>query len=82
MRSTFLDRYIGQPLIPLQSNVYLGDLLIVCFLCIIFPNTILQEVEVLNLDMSHDMGSAVVDVKGFRLLKKCATALRSRRNVG
>lgn len=36
----------------------------------------------LNLDMSHEMGSAVVDVKGYRLLKKCAAALRSRRNVG
>lgn len=38
-----------------------------------------QEVDVLNLDMSSDMGSALVDVKGFRLLKKCANAQRQRR---
>lgn len=38
-----------------------------------------QEVEVLNLDLSSEMGSALVDVKGFRLLKKCANAQRQRR---
>ena len=34
----------------------------------------------LNPDMSEEVGTVLVDVKGFRLLKKCAAALRAQRN--
>jgi hypothetical protein len=40
---------------------------------------LVQEVEILNLDMSSEMGIVLLDAKGFRLLKKCAAALRNRR---
>ncbi|KAJ1432700.1 hypothetical protein B484DRAFT_394848 [Ochromonadaceae sp. CCMP2298] len=45
-------------------------------------NVLRQEVEVLSPDLGQEVGSLLVDVKGFRLLKKCAEALRGERGGG
>lgn len=50
-----------------------------CSFDLLSVGRVLQEVEILNADNSSDMGIVLLDVKGFRLLKKCAAALRARR---
>ena len=42
-------------------------------------NILRQEVEVMNNDLSDSIGYVYIDLKGFRLLKKCANRVRSQR---
>lgn len=60
---------------PNMSNYVIGQANVELWVSMVEEkcNILRQEVEVLSPDMSRVVGSVIVDVRGFRLVHKCAT---------